>query len=112
GDRPPVEPLPPPVTWEKLENWVRAFSGERFAEGIEKCLVTARDSCGHDVRILPLLYDCAVQPHFFGFIDNLLFLGYLAELVEELGWAQSSELVCNLSATLLGRGRSAPERFQ
>ncbi len=32
--------------------------------------------------------------------------------MEELGWAQSSELVCNLSATLLGRGRSAPERFQ
>jgi hypothetical protein len=59
-----------------------------------------------------LLYECAVQPHFFGFIDNLLFLGYLAELVEELGWPQSSELVCNLSAALLGRSRSAAERFQ
>ena len=34
------------------------------------------------------------------------------ELVEELGWDQSSELVCNLSAKLLGRGRPAPERFQ
>jgi nitrite reductase/ring-hydroxylating ferredoxin subunit len=112
GDRPPVEPLPPPVNWEKLENWVRAFSGERFAEGIEKCLVTVRHLGGHDDRVLPLLYECAVEPHFFGFIDNLLFLGNLAELVEELGWDQSSELVCNLSAKLLGRGRSAPERFQ
>jgi hypothetical protein len=25
GDRPPVEPLPPPVSWEKTENWIRAF---------------------------------------------------------------------------------------
>jgi hypothetical protein len=43
--------------------------------------------------------------------DNLLFLANLAELVEELGWDQSSELACNLSAKLLGRGRPAPERF-
>jgi nitrite reductase/ring-hydroxylating ferredoxin subunit len=111
GDRPPVEPLPPPVTWEKCQNWVRAFSRERFADGIEKCLVTARHLGGHDDRILPLLYECAVEPYFFGFIDNLLFLGNLAELVEELGWDQSSELICNLSAKLLGRARSAPERF-
>ena len=111
GDRPRVEPLPPPVNWEKIENWVRSFSRERFAEGIEKCLVTARHLGAHDDRILPLLYECAVEPHFFGFIDNLLFLTNLAELVEELGWEQSSELVCNLSAKLLGRSRSAPERF-
>jgi len=111
GDRPPVEPLPPPVTWKKCEGWVRAFSRERFADGIEKCLVTARHLGGNDDRILPLLYECAVEPHFFGFIDNLLFLSNLAELVEELGWDQSSELVCNLSAKLLGRGRPAPERF-
>lgn len=111
GDRPPVEPLPPPVNWEKCGNWVRAFSRERFADGIEKCLVTARHLGGHDDRILPLLYECAVEPHFFGFIDNLLFLANLAELVEELGWDRSSELVCNLSAKLLGRGRPAPERF-
>jgi hypothetical protein len=57
------------------------------------------------------LYECAVEPHFFGYTDNLLFLTNLAELVEELGWDQSSELVCNLSAKLLGRSRSAPERF-
>jgi nitrite reductase/ring-hydroxylating ferredoxin subunit len=112
GDRPPVDPLPPPASWEKLENWVRAFSRERFAEGIEKCLVTARHLGGHDDRMLPLLYECAVEPHFFGFIDNLMFLGNLAELVEELGWDRSSELVCNLSGKLLGRGRPAPERFQ
>jgi nitrite reductase/ring-hydroxylating ferredoxin subunit len=112
GDRPPVEPLPPPVTWEKLQNWVRAFSRERFVEGIEKCLVTAGHLGGNDERILPLLYECAVEPHFFGFIENLYFLGKLAELVEELGWQHTSELVCNLSAKLLGRGRPAPERFR
>jgi nitrite reductase/ring-hydroxylating ferredoxin subunit len=111
GDRPPVDPLPPPVSWEKIENWVRAFSRERFADGIEKCLVTARHLGRDDDRILPLLYECAVEPHFFGSIDNLLFLANLAELVEELGWDQSSELACNLSAKLLGRGRPAPERF-
>src|SRR5262249_6681071 len=33
-------------------------------------------------------------------------------LVEELGWERSSELVCNLSAKLLGRSRPAPERFR
>jgi hypothetical protein len=74
--------------------------------------VTARHLGGHDDRILPLLYECAVEPHFFGFAENLLFLGKLAELVEELGWERSSELVCNLSAKLLGRGRPAPERFR
>jgi hypothetical protein len=111
GDRPAVEPLPPPVNWEKLENWVRAFSRERFADGIEKCLVTARHLGRDDDRILRLLYECAVEPHFFGSIDNLLFLANLAELIEELGWDQSSELACNLSAKLLGRGRPAPERF-
>ena len=39
-----------------------------------------------------------MEPHFFGLIDNFLFLANLAELVEELGWDQSSELACNLSA--------------
>ena len=112
GDRPPVESLPPPVDWEKLSNWVRAFSRERFAEGIEKCLVTTRQLGGHDDGILPLLYECAVEPHFFGFVENLFFLGMLAELVTELGWDRSSELICNLSAKLLGRGRPAPERFR
>jgi nitrite reductase/ring-hydroxylating ferredoxin subunit len=112
GDRPPVEPLPPPVDWEKLQNWIQAFSRERFAEGIEKSLVTARQLGGHDERILPLLYECAVEPHFFGFVENIFFLGMLGELVHELGWEQSSELVCNLSAKLLGRGRPAPERFR
>jgi nitrite reductase/ring-hydroxylating ferredoxin subunit len=111
GDRPPVEPLPPPVSWERLENWVRAFSRDRFVDGIEKCLVTARHLGSYDDRILPLLYECAVEPHFFGSNDNLLFLASLAELVEELGWEQSSELACNLSGKLLGRGRPAPERF-
>jgi len=74
-------------------------------------VVTARALGANDDRILPLLYECAVEPHFFGANDTLLFLASLAELVEELGWEQSSELACNLSAKLLGRGRQAPGRL-
>jgi len=29
GDRPPVQPLPPPVSSEKLENWIRVFSADK-----------------------------------------------------------------------------------
>src|SRR5229473_8503411 len=44
--------------------------------------------------------------------DNLLSLGYLAEVIESFGWEQSSELVFNLAARLLGRRRGEPERFR
>src|SRR5215469_937369 len=40
GDRPPVLPLPPPVTWNRLEHWTRIFSADKRWEGIEKCLIT------------------------------------------------------------------------
>ena len=66
----------------------------------------------HEDKILPLLYECAVEPHFIGFADNLLSLGYLAEIIETFGWERSSELVFNLSAKLLGRRRGEPERFR
>jgi nitrite reductase/ring-hydroxylating ferredoxin subunit len=112
GDRPDVEPLPPPVPWEKVDAWVRLFSRDKIGDGIEKCLVTARKLGGQDEKILPLIYECAVEPHFFGFTENLIHLGNLAELVEELGWDRASELVCNLSAKILGRGRPVPERFR
>lgn len=112
GDKPAVEPLPEPVDWDRIETWVRAFSRERFVEGIEKCLVTARQLAGNDEKIVPLLFECAVEPHFFGFIENFVFLASLAELIAELGWEDSTELVCNLSAKILGRGRPAPERFR
>ena len=112
GDRPGVQPLPPPVTWDKLERWVRAFSADKTWEGIEKCLITARRLGGHDERIVPLIYGCAVQPYFLGHGANLLILGYLAELLEEFGWEQAEELVCNLAAKVLGQERGAPEELR
>jgi hypothetical protein len=30
GDRPAVQLLPPPVTWEKLEHWIRVFSADNM----------------------------------------------------------------------------------
>jgi hypothetical protein len=112
GDRPSVQPLPPPVTWDKLERWVRAFSADKTWPGIEKCLITARRLGGHDQQIIPLLYECAVEPFFLGHSNNLPHLGYLAELVEEFGWDQVEELVCNLGAKMLGRDRGAPEELR
>src|SRR5881396_246200 len=112
GDRPAVQPLPPPVTWDKLEHWIRVFSADKTWEGIEKCLVTARRLGGHDERIVPLLYECALEPFFLGHTENLPLLGYLAELLEEFGWDQVEELVCNLGAKMLGRDRGAPEELR
>lgn len=112
GDRPAVQPLPPPVTWEKLERWIRVFSVDKAWEGIEKCLITARRLGGHDEQIFPLLYECALEPFFLGHTQNLPILGFLAELLEEFGWDQSEELVCNLAAKILGRDRGAPEEHR
>jgi hypothetical protein len=67
---------------------------------------------GHDERIVPLLYECALEAFFLGHTENLPLLGYLAELLEEFGWDQAEELVCNLAAKILGRDRGAPEELQ
>jgi hypothetical protein len=92
GDRPAIQPLPPPVTWEKLGHWIRVFSADKTWQGIEKCLITARRLGGHDEQIIPLLYECALEPFFLGHSNNLLHLGYLAELLEGFGWDQAEEL--------------------
>jgi hypothetical protein len=86
-----------------LERWIRLFSADKSWEGIEKCLITARRMGGHDDNIVGLLYECAVEPHFLGHSNNLLYLGYLAELLEEFGWDEVEELVCNLAAKILAR---------
>lgn len=112
GDRPAVEPLPPPVTWEKLVHWIGVFSADKSWEGIEKCLITARRMGGHDDQIVPLLYECALEPFFLGHAFNLPCLGFLAELLEEYGWERVEELVCNLAAKILGRDRGAPEEHR
>jgi len=112
GDRPAVEPLPPPTTWEKLANWIHVFTADKAPEGIEKCLITARRLGGHDAEIFPLLYECALESFFLGHTQNLPLFGFLAELLEEFGWDNSEELVCNLAAKILGRGRDAPEELR
>jgi hypothetical protein len=112
GDRPAIQPLPSPVDWKKLECWIRVFTADKHWQGIEKCLITARRLGGHDNQIFPLLYECAVEPFFLGHTQNLPLIGLLAELLEEFGWDQSEELVCNLAAKILGRDRGAPEELR
>ena len=112
GDRPAVTALPGDITWEKLERWIRVFSADREWEGIEKCLITARRLGRHDDKIIPLAYECIVEPFFLGHSDSLLYIGYLAELLEQFGWDVSEELVCGLTAKVLGRGRGAPDEIR
>jgi len=111
ADRLEVVPLPGPVAWNSIDRWTRMFSHDGQAGRIERCLFTACH-LGHQDKILPLLFECAVEPHFLGFAENLLSLGYLAEVVESFGWEESSELSFNLGAKLLGRRRGEPERFR
>ena len=111
GERLDVIVLPQPVSWENLETWVRMFSHDGQSGRIERCLFTAHHLGATD-KILPLLFDCAVQPHFLGFPDNLISLGYLSEIIDVFGWEKGGELVFNLGAKLVGRGRGEPERFR
>ncbi|MFB3042241.1 MAG: Rieske (2Fe-2S) protein [Candidatus Poribacteria bacterium] len=111
AERLEVVPLPHPVSWENIERWVRMFSHDGHAGRIERCLFTTRQM-GEEDKILPLLFECTAEPHFLGFADNLISLGYLSETVDEFGWEKASELVFNLGAKLVGRGRGEPERFR
>ena len=107
-DRPARQPLPPPIDWEKLENWISVFSADKEWEGIEKCLITARQLGGHDDKIIPLLFECAVEWFFLTYSRNLIDLAHLAEVLEKWGWEMIGELVCNLGAKILGQGRGRP----
>ena len=111
GDRPDRRPLPPPIDWQKLEDWIRVFTADKEWEGIEKCLITARRLGGQDKKIVPLLFECAVQPFFINHSRNLINLGHLAELLERFGWELTEELVCNLGAKILGEGRGRPSEL-
>lgn len=110
AERLEVVPLPGSVPWDSIERWTRMFSHDGQAGRIERCLFTAYHLHYQD-RILPLLYECAVEPYFLGFADNLLSLGYLSESVESFGWERASEVVFNLGAKLVGRRRGEPDRF-
>jgi nitrite reductase/ring-hydroxylating ferredoxin subunit len=108
GDRPDRQPLPPPVDWEKLENWIRVFSIDKEWEGIEKCLITARQLGGHDEKIIPIFFECAAESSFLTHSRNLIDLVHLAEVLEKWGWEMTGELVCNLGAKIIGQGRGRP----
>lgn len=110
-ERNDILPMPPPYEWRQIADWVKEFSRDRQGHRIERCLYTAH-SQGDSDKIVPLLFDCAVEPYFMGFPQNLISLAYLAELVNEFGWKNSSELVFWLGASLVGQGRSEPERFR
>lgn len=111
AERLEVVPLPEPVGWANIEPWIRSFSRDGHSGRIERCLFTAY-TLGDVDRILPLLFECTVEPHFLGFPDNLTSLGYLSEAVDEFGWKQAYELVFNLGAKLVGRSRGEPQRFR
>lgn len=110
-ERNEIVPMPPPYDWNQTAAWVKEFSRDRQGHRIERCLFTAHNE-GDSEKIIPLLYECVVQPYFMGFSQNLISLAYLAELVSTFGWENSSELVFWLGANLVGQGRSEPERFR
>ena len=111
AERLEVVPLPEPVAWENIDPWIRSFSRDGRSGRIERCLFTAY-ALGDADKVLPLLFECTVEPHFLGFPDNLISLGYLSEAVDEFGWEKAFELVFNLGAQLVGRGRGEPQRFR
>jgi nitrite reductase/ring-hydroxylating ferredoxin subunit len=111
AERLQVVPLPGPVAWDNIDRWTRMFSRDSQDGRIERCLFTAW-RLGHQNKVLPLLYECAVEPHFLGFGENLLGIGYLAEAVQSFGWDKAGEIVFNLGARLAGRRRGEPERFR
>ena len=104
-------PMPPPYNWERTARWVRNFARDRMGNRIERCLYTAWTE-GDGDKILPLLLECAVEPHFLDFGDSLISLAYLAELEDLFGWEQAGELIFNLGAKLIGQPRQEPERFR
>ncbi|MXY48597.1 MAG: Rieske (2Fe-2S) protein [Gemmatimonadetes bacterium] len=110
SERLEVITLPPPVSWDQIDGWVRMFSRNMQDFRIERCLHTAREN-GQEEHIFKLLFECAVAPYFLGFARNVANLGDLARVVDTFGWGEASELVCNLGAKMVGRGRDEPERF-
>ena len=111
AERLEVIELPPPVTWEQLDSWLRMFSRNSQGNRIERCLFTAKRQ-GFEDNIIPLLYECATESYFLGFADSLTYLSDLSEIVETFGWEQAGELAFILGARMIGNGRGEPERFK
>ncbi len=111
SERLEVVPLPEPVTWEKISQWVRNFSYEGQSERIERCLFTAYHKGDAD-KLRPLLFECAVEPHFMDLSHIPLYVSYLSEVIDEFGWERASELVFYLGAQLIGHRPEEPERYR
>ena len=111
SERLDVVPLPDPVAWEKISRWVLNFSYEGQSERIERCLFTAYHKGDAD-KLCPLLFECAVEPHFIDAADILLYVSYLAEVIDEFGWERASELFFYLGAQLVGHRPDDPERYR
>ncbi len=106
-----VVPLPEPVSWEKIERWVRIFSYEGQAGRIERCLFTAYHKGDAD-KLRPLLFECAVEPNFIDNPQIPLYVNYLSEVVDEFGWDRTADLFFYLGADLVGHHPSDPERYR
>ena len=111
SERLEVVPLPEPVTWEKISRWVRNFSYEGQSGRIERCLFTAYHKGDAD-KLRPLLFECAVGPHFIDLPHIPLYVSYLSEVIDEFGWERASELVFYLGAQLIGHRPEEPERYR
>ena len=106
-----VVPLPEPVSWEKISRWVQTFSYEGQAGRIERCLFTAYHKGDAD-KLCPLLFECAVEPHFIDEPQIPLYVSYLSEVVDEFGWDRTAELFFYLGADLVGHHPDDPERYR
>jgi len=111
SERLEVVPLPEPVTSEKISRWVRNFSYEGQSGRIERCLFTAYHK-GDVEKLRPLLFECAVEPHFIDLPHIPLYVSYLSEVIDEFGWERASELVFYLGAQLIGHRPEEPERYR
>lgn len=109
GDRPERQPLPEPISWDRVVAWLEMFSNDANWEAVEKCLVSARAIGGHDDEIVPLLFTHALNPHHLSVLRNLTHVSNIAEALEEFGWDVAEQLVCNLGAKLVGRFRGTPQ---
>jgi nitrite reductase/ring-hydroxylating ferredoxin subunit len=106
-----VVPLPEPVTWEKISQWIRIFSFEGQAGRIERCLFTAYHKGDAD-KLCPLLFECAVEPNFIDEPQIPLYVSYLSEVVDEFGWDRTADLFFYLGADLAGHHPADPERYR